>query len=689
METLDTRDPLVKIVPADTAPSNHSPYWTKEAEFDAAVKAGKNLSDHFGLPIVSEAPRYDVYRITPKVPTQVFINTVAPTTELGGAVTKAGGAEQALVPNRELFHDPVYVRSVDNTLTLAATVDRGGLSPNLVRGAGVLGTAAVAYDATMTVSHAVDLHRQGNVTGMQSTVMRFGGRTVGMLAGAEIGAATGAALGVETGPGLLLTGAVGGVIGAVGGDALVNAVNRHRVYNQPDADGHTWHYQPDHPERGWQRVALDAPDAAERAGNHQSSRQWRTFAADPVLSDALSYKASNTAVELALAHPAMPRDPYTIPSNERDARSLREAPWTRDPATHQWTRHVAEGLLDPRVMGYRTDVAAPSRAAELERASQAIIADNLSHSPQTIARNYQEAYEQRGWQRHGSMPDAVINALKMPADILQASDGHTYTRGQDGQWRTPGTLWGMSTAEGNVRHELDSIFASAQARSASQSATPLLGAQAQAEPTKTVQAMPAPSQDYLAASAAIQRITKAMEQGDMKTLRMEGEAFTQSARGQTILEQARIIAQREEHQRTHREAQQLPRDARDARHPDHALNQDIRKQVETQHCRAGIFITNRVLDHLTASVAQDVRKQGMSRVDQLHFNTDRTSLIAEQKGSACDVVSKHSITNIQQAMQAPPEQSYHRMTQETQRQAHIQQTSQQNARSRQEPLQGR
>jgi hypothetical protein len=46
METLSTKEPLAKIVPVGTSPSAYSPFWTKEADLDAAVKTGKNLSDH-------------------------------------------------------------------------------------------------------------------------------------------------------------------------------------------------------------------------------------------------------------------------------------------------------------------------------------------------------------------------------------------------------------------------------------------------------------------------------------------------------------------------------------------------------------------------------------------------------------------------------------------------------------------
>jgi len=182
-----------------------------------------------------------------------------------------------------------------------------------------------------------------------------------------------------------------------------------------------------------------------------------------------------------------------------------------------------------------------------------------------------------------------------------------------------------------------------------------------------------------------------MDHGDLDTLRKEGEAFTQSVRGQAVTERARMIVQREEHQHAQREAQQPPRDPRDARHPDHTLNDSIRTQLETLHTRNGIFPTHKMLDHLTAGIALNARKQGLTRVDALHFNTDRTRIIAEQN-AANVVLGNHSATNIQHAMQTSPDQSYQQMAQETQQQAHLQQHLQQQAmqqRSQQGPSLGR
>jgi hypothetical protein len=61
------------------------------------------------------------------------------------------------------------------------------------------------------------------------------------------------------------------------------------------------------------------------------------------------------------------------------------------------------------------------------------------------------------------MPEAVANAMHPSPDTLQASDGHTYTRDRDGQWNTPGMIWGSNAADGNLRRELDATRCAEQA----------------------------------------------------------------------------------------------------------------------------------------------------------------------------------------------------------------------------------
>jgi len=212
-----------------------------------------------------------------------------------------------------------------------------------------------------------------------------------------------------------------------------------------------------------------------------------------------------------------------------------------------------------------------------------------------------------------------------------------------------------------------------------------------AAPPKAVQAPPlTPSPEYLAASAAIQRVTAAIENGDRETLRKEGEAFTNSPHGQAIMAQARALVEREEQERARQQAQRPPRDPREAGHPDHALYQSIRTQVETLHTRNGICPSNKTLDHLTASVALHARENGWTRVDQVHFNADNSVIVAERKSDGFDAMPRFSSTHIQQAMQTPPEQAYQQMAAETQRQADVtQMVQQQMAQSRQGPSLGR
>gem|GEM_PF-4516797 len=641
------------------------------------MNGGKNLSDHFALPIASEAPRYDVYRITPKLPTEVFVTIVAPTSELNGLITKNGGAAQALVPNRQLFGDPVHVRSVDNMRNLTVEVERGAVTPNLVRGASALGAAAMVYDATATATHASELQHQGNAAGAQSDIVHFGSRNLGALGGAALGAEIFGMAGLETGPVDVVIGGAGAVVGAVAGDKLADAWDARKIYHQTDLHGTSWQYDPKQPQHGWTRHLADTVTGRATGRTHIET-------APPAIAERLTFQANSAAVELALAHPVAPRDPYTQPAAAHDTVSLAEASWIRDAQTRQWSRHVVDQVMEHGMVSTHTDIATPQRAAELDAAAQRIIAENLANAPHGIAQRYQAVYTQRDWQRHGPMPDAVTLALKTPANTLAASDGATYTRSHDGQWNAPGGLWGTHTAEGNVRNELDATFASVQ----SNYAPP---AHVAAAPPKAVQAPPlTPSPEYLAASAAIQRVTAAIENGDRETLRKEGEAFTNSPHGQAIMAQARALVEREEQERARQQAQRPPRDPREAGHPDHALYQSIRTQVETLHTRNGICPSNKTLDHLTASVALHARENGWTRVDQVHFNADNSVIVAERKSDGFDAMPRFSSTHIQQAMQTPPEQAYQQMAAETQRQADVtQMVQQQMAQSRQGPSLGR
>ncbi len=86
--------PLYKVVPRGTDVTPHSPFCAREGIFQGEFDAGRRIGDYFALPIKSEAPIYDEMMIRPRGPTEIFVQRVAPTSELNGLVTKAGGGEQ-------------------------------------------------------------------------------------------------------------------------------------------------------------------------------------------------------------------------------------------------------------------------------------------------------------------------------------------------------------------------------------------------------------------------------------------------------------------------------------------------------------------------------------------------------------------------------------------------------------------
>jgi hypothetical protein len=113
-DLVQTSSPLVKIVPQGQTVSPYSPFFTTVADLDAASKSGFSLADYFGLPIKSEASLYDIYQISPNSPANVFVSKVAPTSELGGLVSRSGGAIQYIVPNRGTWSSPIHVGTIGN-----------------------------------------------------------------------------------------------------------------------------------------------------------------------------------------------------------------------------------------------------------------------------------------------------------------------------------------------------------------------------------------------------------------------------------------------------------------------------------------------------------------------------------------------------------------------------------------------
>jgi hypothetical protein len=198
------------------------------------------------------------------------------------------------------------------------------------------------------------------------------------------------------------------VAGAVVGDKLLDAADQARIYHQRGSDGNAWHLD-ERPGHGWMRMSTDE-------GPGRGGMPMRPVYADARLADELNYKASSRAVDLALARPPAPQDPYshtpeTIGEQVRAGIGAGQ-PWTRDPQSHAWTRQATEAAT-PMTHGMpvqRTLSASPEQTLQLEAAARRTMADNIAHSPQAIAQRYLEAYAQHGWKQHGPVPAAVVDA---------------------------------------------------------------------------------------------------------------------------------------------------------------------------------------------------------------------------------------------------------------------------------------
>lgn len=456
-------EPLYKLVPSGAELSTRSPFFTTEAELARALNSGQSVVERFGLPITSEAQRYDVYRMRPNGAAEVFSSTVAPTEELSGAVRRSGGAVQYLAPSRGQFHAPELVGTIEHRLapghtyrpflsgpSLAQAADAppirtGGVRPGVALG--VAGAALAAYDAADTGFRIRGHLASGNATAAESEAIHFGGRTVGGLAGVGLGMAVGGAAGIKTGPGALVTAAAGGVVGAVAGDKIASWWDDRSINTQTDRQGNEWKLDPERPDLGWRRRA---PVDGTQDGIDNARRE--PLRASPLLESELNFQATRRSAELVLGSPPVPRDPFTQPSHASDSPSVVAAPWVRS-QEGTWQRTTTLAYAERGLSPTRTEVATPERAAQLDQAAARIIVQNAENSAPVIAARFEAAYAAQGWARFGPMPDAVTNA-RTNLDSLVASDGDTYSRQPDGAWVSRGMVMD-SAADGNVREELE------------------------------------------------------------------------------------------------------------------------------------------------------------------------------------------------------------------------------------------
>lgn len=368
-------------------------------------------------------------------------------------------AQHLLVERSELK----VIEGVTRSANQASKIDfTTRIRPNVIKGASAVGAVATVYDAADTTHDVSRLRAQGNATAAQAQIERFATRNLGGWGGAMAGMGAGALAGVESGPGLLVTGTIGGVIGAVAGDQIADWINERKINRQADPQGNTWTFDPDHPEKGWTRIQRELDVSAMAAATvDMPIYQTRTLTADAGLSDRLTSQASKTATELALGSPPQSRDPYTLPAGERDTSSLQRAEWKHDAQIGGWTREVVTGYLDRGFPLTQPELATPERAAQLDAAAQAIVARNAVQTPAAMAAQYQAAYERHGWSQYGSHPEAVANAIRHPGWVV-GSDGDLYERNAQGQWTHDGMLWD-SQAQGNLRRELEATYQRQQA----------------------------------------------------------------------------------------------------------------------------------------------------------------------------------------------------------------------------------
>lgn len=407
MVVINPGESLVKIVPAGQGPTVHSCYWTRESQVNAAIAAGKNLSDYFALPIESEAPRFDAYRITSKFQTQVFISTVAPTSELGGMVTKGGGAEQVLVPNRKLFHDPVYVKSVANIPNIAVGAERGTLASTTVRGVGAIGIAAAVGDAYTTAKQyqALSAH---NGFGADALLRHYEGRTAGgLLGGFGAGAAYGAAFGAETGPGAFVTGALGGVIGAFAGDRIATMVTEHKVNHQTGSDGIDYAYAQGQWTHTHYRLDPDGPVVPNSYGIGAMTSAVTPAPAEQVAQ--LDYQRMTAITALTLANPAT-----------QDTRHITLDGMHWQATSEGWARQVASPDVHANAFGVPVFVDTYRPADDRTREQLDQIAANRQfnndHYAEDVAKAYVMDYIGNGWAANGPLPEAVTDALHRPSE---------------------------------------------------------------------------------------------------------------------------------------------------------------------------------------------------------------------------------------------------------------------------------
>ncbi len=361
----------------------------------------------------------------------------------------------------------------------APRAPHAGMSPGM-KVAGVAGVALLAQDFATSGHKWVELSSQGNAAGADSTAAHFVGRNVGgALGGFVAGASVGLTTGSWTGPGALVIGVGGGVLGAHLGEEWANQKDMKAIYVQVDPMGRTWTRSPTDEDGRWLRAAHQQQVQSAEMGTGVEVRPVQTaqgedvtFRADYVatgtLERQLNWQAAKASYELGLAHLPPPQDPYRL--NARAEQGTPPAPFetgrafVRDPTSRQWELQITQ-MLDGRAPTTRHEPVSAEQAQALDAQSRAVIAQNAANTPAAVAARYMVAHAEGRWSDFGdannpSVPAAIQDAQGR-SGTLQASNGHTYTRQDDGQWRDDGLVF-SGTADGNLSDELDVTWQSQQ-----------------------------------------------------------------------------------------------------------------------------------------------------------------------------------------------------------------------------------
>lgn len=354
-------------------------------------------------------------------------------------------------------------RGIDHTIRVR---------PNMVRGAVIGGAAATVVEAASEGTKIADLYARNNQTGAEATLLDFGARSVGGWTGAAVGAKVGTLLGIESGPGAIVTGIIGGGLGAWGGSEIVDWIEKYQINNQADSTGRIWTFDPAHPENGWTHSEREIVGTVGTLADRPIYGATTLLTADAELTQQLNYQASSRAVGLRLSEPDQPINPFSIAGDASDTPSALPRSWERNPENGEWRREVVHQVLEHGFKNTTVEVADATKAAQLDEAAQGIMAFNAARSSAAFAKQYEEAYTAQGWSRYGAIPDEVIWAREHPDHVL-ASDGRTYQHQGDGEWLHDGWIYD-SLAEGNIRDELNRTYP--QIRAIQQMEAPVPGA---------------------------------------------------------------------------------------------------------------------------------------------------------------------------------------------------------------------